>query len=123
MLHQGIETRRRGPLLSLGLCLVVALLLWGCATAEPGTSTPPPTDVGPSVSVEGPASTSGSGQSPAPPEAAAPISEPPVDIEVGNDVGQRVPDFAIDLVDGTTVTAVDLLAEGQPTFLFFFATW
>jgi peroxiredoxin len=46
-----------------------------------------------------------------------------IDIEVGTKVGQRVPDFAIDLVDGTTVTAVDLIAEGQPTFLFFFATW
>jgi peroxiredoxin len=46
-----------------------------------------------------------------------------VSYTVGNDVGQRIPDFAIALVDGSTVTSEELLARRQPTFLFFFETW
>jgi hypothetical protein len=42
---------------------------------------------------------------------------------IGNNVGDRIPDFAITLVDGSTVTAAELLAQKQPTFLFFFETW
>ena len=47
----------------------------------------------------------------------------PVSTTIGNNVGERIPDFAITLIDGRTVTSADLLAERQPTFLFFFETW
>jgi hypothetical protein len=47
----------------------------------------------------------------------------PVSTTIGNNVGERIPDFAITLIDGSTVTSADLLAERQPTFLFFFETW
>ena len=52
------------------------------------------------------------------------VTEPKADsAPVGNKVGLRIPDFAITLVDGTTVSSADLLAQRQPTFLFFFETW
>ena len=47
----------------------------------------------------------------------------PVSTTIGNNVGERIPDFSITLIDGSTVTSSDLLAERQPTFLFFFETW
>ncbi len=47
---------------------------------------------------------------------------PAASAEVGNQVGDRVPDFALELADGTTVTSASLVAEGRPTFLFFWAT-
>jgi hypothetical protein len=46
-----------------------------------------------------------------------------VPINIGSNVGDRIPDFAIKLVDGSTVTSAELLAQRQPTFLFFFETW
>ena len=46
-----------------------------------------------------------------------------VAVEVGNKVGQQIADFNITLIDGTRVTSVELLAQRQPTFLFFFETW
>lgn len=61
-------------------------------------------------------------ESVAPADSASPESIP-VSYTIGNKVGERIPDFAITLVDGSTVTSAALLAEGQPTFLFFFETW
>lgn len=42
--------------------------------------------------------------------------------EPGHQVGYRIPDFALELADGRAVTAAELVARGQPTFLFFWAT-
>ena len=42
--------------------------------------------------------------------------------EVGNQVGNRIPDFTLDLVGGATVSTVSLVEEGKPTFLFFTST-
>jgi len=42
--------------------------------------------------------------------------------EVGNQVGNRIPDFALDLVGGATVSTVNLVEESKPTFLFFTST-
>jgi len=41
----------------------------------------------------------------------------------GNQVGQRVPDFTLELEDGSTTTSAELLEQGRPTFLFFWATY
>jgi peroxiredoxin len=38
-------------------------------------------------------------------------------------VGDRAPDFALALTDGSTVTSESLAAAGKPMFLFFMATW
>ena len=42
--------------------------------------------------------------------------------EPGAEVGYRIPDFTLELADGSRVTAAELVARGQPTFLFFWAT-
>ena len=43
--------------------------------------------------------------------------------EVGTDVGDILPHFEFTLVDGTRKSTAQLASEGQPVFLFFFATW
>ena len=42
--------------------------------------------------------------------------------EPGHRVGNRIPDFTLELADGRAVAAADLIAAGRPTFLFFWAT-
>ena len=59
------------------------------------------------------------------PAAAVPLTAsdfPAAGPEPGHQVGYRIPDFALELADGRAVTAADLVARGQPTFLFFWAT-
>ena len=51
------------------------------------------------------------------------VSEATTLVKIGSAVGDRVPDFTLSLHDGDTVTTASLLAEGRPTFLFFFTTW
>ena len=58
-----------------------------------------------------------------PPPTAITVVEPELDIPVGTKEGDRVPDFALELVDGSTVTSADLQAMEQPVFLFFTATF
>ena len=47
---------------------------------------------------------------------------PAVVAEPGSDEGDRIPDFTLELADGSRVTAGELVARGKPTFLFFWAT-
>lgn len=47
----------------------------------------------------------------------------PINAETGIAVGDKVPDFDIQLNNGNIVSAANLVAEGKPTFYFFFATW
>ena len=57
--------------------------------------------------------------------AAAPLtaSDFPAAIpEPGHRVGNRIPDFTLELADGRAVAAADLIAAGRPAFLFFWAT-
>ena len=59
------------------------------------------------------------------PVVSADVSLPAVESslpDAGNKVGSRIPDFTLELVDGERVSSESLLAEGKPTFLFFFAT-
>ena len=42
---------------------------------------------------------------------------------IGSNVGERVPDFELTLVDGSTVSFVSLMESDRPTFLFFFSTF
>jgi hypothetical protein len=41
-------------------------------------------------------------------------------VPVGSEVGERIPDFALNLANGSTVTSQQLLSQGQPAFLFLF---
>ena len=43
-----------------------------------------------------------------------------IDFQIGNNIGDRIPDFDITLTDGTPVTASLLLERERPAFLFFF---
>ena len=57
--------------------------------------------------------------------AAAPLTAadfPAAGPEPGHQVGNRIPDFTLELADGRAVAAADLIAAGRPTFLFFWAT-
>ena len=57
---------------------------------------------------------------------ATPANTPPAsanDVEVGSRAGNRVPQFTMVLADGAIVTSDQLVADGRPVFLFFWATW
>ena len=61
-------------------------------------------------------------EAPVEPSAVAdPVVEQAV-VETGQEVGNRIPEFTLALADGTTVSATSLVEQGQPAFLFFFAT-
>ncbi len=63
----------------------------------------------------------GSEEPAAPSPTVAPVSSA-IDFKVGNNIGDRIPDFEIELTDGTPITSAGLLQNGRPAFLFFFAT-
>ena len=46
----------------------------------------------------------------------------PESTNIGDQVGQQVPEFNLELADGTRVASASLVEEGQPTYLFFWAT-
>ena len=86
-------------------------------TVTPRVSTVEQTSTGqPQATPENPGSP---GPSPIPNEA-IPSAPPPV---VGSKVGNRIPDFTLQLVHDSTITSDVLLSQNQPTFLFFFAAW
>ena len=41
----------------------------------------------------------------------------------GFQVGQPAPDFTVTTLDGQALTGADLLAQGKPYILYFFARW
>ena len=60
------------------------------------------------------------------PPTATPVPEPtrpPVTAEVGTNVGNRAPDFTLNLPQGRQVSSTDLVAQGKPVFILFHATW
>ena len=63
----------------------------------------------------------GSEEPPAPSPTVAPVTSA-IDFKIGNNIGDRIPDFEIVLTDGTPITSAGLLQNGRPAFLFFFAT-
>lgn len=44
-------------------------------------------------------------------------------VEVGYKKGMHIPEFGMNLHDGTRVTSAKLVEEGKPTFIYFHATW
>ena len=42
--------------------------------------------------------------------------------ETGSEVGKKIPDFEFTLFDGRVRSTAQLSSQGQPAFLFFFAT-
>ena len=43
--------------------------------------------------------------------------------QVGSQVGQQAPPFALETLDGNRLTSADLVAEGKPFVVYSFATW
>jgi len=62
---------------------------------------------------------------PKPPAIAVQVEQPAITVqaEVGYAVGNRIPDFALTLADGSTFTSQDIISQGRPVFLFFTASW
>ena len=85
--------------------IAIAALILACGTQP--SAPPTPDTASPTASPERPVPPTTS-----PPEAA-----------VGNEVGNRVPDFDMQLPDGSFVATSDLLAAEKPVFLIFFTTW
>ena len=63
----------------------------------------------------------GSEEPAAPSPTIAPVQSA-IDFKIGNNIGDRIPEFEIVLTDGTPITSAGLLDNGRPAFLFFFAT-
>ena len=55
--------------------------------------------------------------------ACAPATDAPAAGVEGINVGNTSPPFAMTLVDGSEVSLKDIVDDGQPTHLFWFATW
>ncbi len=54
---------------------------------------------------------------------AAPGTETTIEVRVGNEVGNRLPNFELTLTsNGEKLTSTSLIESGRPAFLFFFAT-
>ena len=56
------------------------------------------------------------------PEPTLPPVRSSLDFQIGNNIGDRIPEFDITLTDGTPITASLLLERERPAFLFFFGT-
>ena len=56
------------------------------------------------------------------PEPTLPPARSALDFQIGNNIGDRIPEFDITLTDGTPITASLLLERERPAFLFFFGT-
>ena len=57
------------------------------------------------------------------PQAPAPAPETSTEVKIGNEIGNRLPNFELTLTsDGEKLTSTGLVESGRPAFLFFFAT-
>ena len=64
-----------------------------------------------------------SSESESAPAPVAPDPEANIEVKVGNEVGNRLPNFELTLTsDGEKLTSASLIESGRPAFLFFFAT-
>ena len=60
---------------------------------------------------------------PAPQTSTAPAPGTTAEVKVGNEIGNRLPDFELTLTsNGEKLTSTALVESGRPAFLFFFAT-
>ena len=44
-------------------------------------------------------------------------------VEVGYKVGMHVPEFEMNLLDGSRITSSGIVDEGKPAFIYFHTTW
>lgn len=101
---------------------VAAVTAAACGSSEPDTAPAQPTAASatqPTAAPPAPATVMPEPTA-APTIAAATESAAP-SVEVGLDVGQRAPDFALTSHDGESITRASL--EGRPVLLYFYTTW
>ena len=129
-----ISSRAVYPILGVVLLLALACgasapatgVLTGSDSAEPAQSKAEPSGgaVAAKAGAQAKAEPSvGAAAEDAGTQAKAELSVGAAAVDAGHKVGQQIADFNITLIDGTRVTSVELLAQRQPTFLFFFETW
>ncbi len=111
----------------VGTILGVMALAFGCNSSTPPASSPEtaasqqtPT---PTAQVIKPVEVAQSTPSPVADVSQPTQTEAGLEIKIGYEVGNRVPDIEFTLDDGRTLTSKDLLSEGKPVFLFFTASW
>ena len=108
--------------LLLALCLSLAAALFAACGSEEPTSTP--TTAPTAAPTTAPQPTAPAAATEATQDTMAPTAteEPPrMMVEVGNQPGQMAPDFDLTTVEGAQVSLSSL--QGQPTVIYFFATW
>ena len=92
------------------LAFLIALVACGASVAEAPHANPAATaDVTPSTAVAADVTSQD-----------ASVSSK---LETGSEVGKKIPDFEFTLFDGSVRSTAQLSSQGQPAFLFFFATW
>ncbi len=101
---------------ALGFVLTQTVILAAVACSSGAATAPEPV---PPSSGDGPAIAASN--APEAPLAAA--NDLAVPVKVGSSVGEHIPDFELRLSDGARLSSAALLADRQPAFLFFFATW
>ena len=123
-----MERARTGAFLSIALAMAVLAGGAACGTQpEPGPgAAETPTQAATIAATQGEALPD-IGARPAE-NAATPAARevpqlPGAVAEVGNDVGDRVPEFALLLAGGETVTSEELRSAGRPVFLYFYFSW
>ena len=105
---------RRWSALGFALAQTVILAAVACSSG-PGTAPEPlPRSTGDRPAVAA---------SNAPEALPAAVADVAVPVKVGGSVGEHIPDFELRLSGGSGLSSAALLADRQPTFLFFFATW
>ncbi len=105
---------------ALGFALTQIAILTAVACSSGAATAPGPV---PQPSGDGPAPVASN--APEIPQAVADDVAVPVvvPVKVGSSVGEHIPDFELRLSGGAGVSSAALLADRQPAFLFFFATW
>ena len=101
---------------ALGFALTQAVILIAVACSSGAAKAPRPAQ---RPSLDGPAAPA-SNTPEAPRALAADVAVP---VKVGGSVGEHIPEFELRLSDGSGLSSAALVADRQPTFLFFFATW
>ena len=92
------------------------------ADAPASTTNPYADTADAAVSQQDPAAPPASNQAaPTPAPGPAPVQQEPLP-DVGNQVGDRIPEFTLELAGGGTVSSVSLIEAGRPTFIFFTST-
>ncbi len=103
--------------MTAAVLIIVVSITASCSSESEPAATPRPT-----VNAY-PATQQDTSPTAVPTQASVELSGPASTVAIGNKLGERVPDFSIMLSDGSVVRSSEILAEGKPVFLFFWATW